>query len=59
VHYGGQDLKTEIAVEDLAPPVVGTIEDVTDEGKIILPVKDNSYFTPRGGTSGFPVQYDK
>lgn len=57
VHYGGHDAKGEI--EDPAPPVVGAIEDVTDEGKVIVPVKDNSYFAPRGGASGFPVQYDK
>jgi hypothetical protein len=58
MHYGGQS-NHSVEIEDPASPVVGAIEVVTDEGKVIVPVKDNSYFTPRGGTSGFPIQYDK
>lgn len=59
-HYGGADMKAEKSeITDPLPPVVGQIEDVTPDGKTLLPVKDNSYFSPRGATSGFPVQYDK
>lgn len=60
VHYGGYDTKVpDKEIEDPAPPVVGAIEEVTDVGTTIIPVKDNSYFSPRGGASGFPIQYDK